>query len=221
MNTILAGPHREETTSGLLLCFSAARQSVADCFRWKPPNMGYSGCGRARFGTSTRTAQAEGGKRMPSDVRRRDFMALLGGALTSPPISAHAQQARTQTVGVLMGLANDAEARARIKAFEQGLEQEGWSAGQNLRIEYRFAEGDSRRAQAFAKELVELSPGCILAHSTPIVATLVRATRTIPIVFVAVSDPIGSGSLRAWRVQARTSQDSPSSTQPSPENMYR
>jgi len=130
---------------------------------------------------------------MPSDVRRRDFMALLGGALTSPPISAHAQQARTQTVGVLMGLANDAEARARIKAFEQGLEQEGWSAGKNLRIESRFAEGDSRRAQAFAKELVELSPGCILAHSTPIVATLVRATRTIPIVFVAVSDPIGSG----------------------------
>jgi putative tryptophan/tyrosine transport system substrate-binding protein len=135
----------------------------------------------------------QGGKRMPSDVRRRDFMALLGGALTSPPISAHAQQARTQTVGVLMGLANDAEARARIKAFEQGLEQEGWSAGQNLRIESRFAEGDSRRAQALAKELVELSPGCILAHSTPIVATLARATRTIPIVFVAVSDPIGSG----------------------------
>jgi putative ABC transport system substrate-binding protein len=130
---------------------------------------------------------------MPSDVRRRDFIALLSGALASRPISAHAQQAHTHTVGVLMGLANDAEARARIEAFEKGLEQAGWSVPQNLRIEYRFAGDDSKRIQASAKELAELKPGCILAHSTPVVAALMRATRTIPIVFVAVSDPIGSG----------------------------
>ena len=94
---------------------------------------------------------------------------------------------------MLMGLANDAEAHGRSMAFEQGLEREGWSLGQDLRIEYRYAEGDTARMQAFAKELVELKPDCIVGHSTPVVAALKYATRTIPIVFVSVSDPIGSG----------------------------
>jgi putative ABC transport system substrate-binding protein len=98
-----------------------------------------------------------------------------------------------RTVGVLMGLANDAEVTARVKAFEQGLEREGWSVGQNLRIERRYAEGDSVRMQALAKELVELKPDCILGHSTPVATALMQATRTIPIVFVSVSDPVGSG----------------------------
>ena len=98
-----------------------------------------------------------------------------------------------RTVGVLMGLADDPEARGRSMAFEQGLEREGWSLGQNLRIEYRYAEGNSARMQAFAKELVELKPDCIVGHSTPVVKSLMQATRTIPIVFVSVSDPIGSG----------------------------
>jgi hypothetical protein len=91
------------------------------------------------------------------------------------------------------GLRKIAEAKARTKAFEKGLESEGWSLGQNLRIEYRYAEGNSARMQALAKELVELKPGCILGQSTPVTAALMQATRTIPIVFVAVSDPIGSG----------------------------
>ncbi len=127
-------------------------------------------------------------------MRRREFITWLGGALTSWPIPANAQPAaRVRTVGVLMGLADDAEARGRSMAFEQGLEREGWSLGQNLRIEYRYAEGDSMRMQALAKELVELRPDCILGHSTPVVTALMQATRTIPIVFVSVSDPIGSG----------------------------
>ena len=92
-----------------------------------------------------------------------------------------------------MGLADDAETRLRSKAFEQGLEREGWSVGQDLRIEYRYAEGDPARMQALAKELVELKPDCILGQSTPVTTALMRATRTIPVVFVAVSDPIGSG----------------------------
>jgi putative ABC transport system substrate-binding protein len=126
-------------------------------------------------------------------VKRRDFITLLGGALTSRPFSANAQPAaRMRTVGVLMGLADDAEARSRSMAFEQGLERGGWSLGQNLRIEYRYAEGDPARMQAFARELVELKPDCIVGHSTPVVTAL-HATRTIPIVFVSVSDPIGSG----------------------------
>src|ERR1700748_1861314 len=71
--------------------------------------------------------------------------------------------------------------------------KEGWSVGQNLRIEYRYAEGDSARMAALAKELMELKPDCVLGQSTPVAVALMRATRTIPIVFVAVSDPIGSG----------------------------
>src|SRR6266516_3539661 len=127
-------------------------------------------------------------------MRRREFITWLGGALTSWPIPANAQPAaRVRTVGVLMGLADDAEARGRSMAFEQGLEREGWSLGQNLRIEYRYAEGDSVRMQALAKELVELKPDCIVGHSTLVVTALMHATRTIPIVFVSVSYPIGSG----------------------------
>ena len=98
-----------------------------------------------------------------------------------------------RTVGVLIGLANDAGAKTRTEAFQQSLEREGWSVGQNLRIEYRYAEGDSVRMQALAKELVELKPDCILGHSTPGVTALMQTTRTIPIVFVSVADPVGSG----------------------------
>ena len=97
-------------------------------------------------------------------MRRREFIALLGGALAVQAIPANAQEPiRVRTVGVLMGLANDVETKARVQAFEQGLEREGWSVGQNLRIEYRYAEGDSVRMQALAKELVELNPTAFLA----------------------------------------------------------
>src|SRR6266513_1038581 len=127
-------------------------------------------------------------------MRRRDFITLLGGTLAAQAMPANAQEpVRVRTVGAVMGFANDAEAKARVQAFEQGLEREGWSVGQNLRIEYRYAEGDSVRMQALAKELVELKPDCILGHSTPVVTALMQATRTIPIVFVSVADPIGSG----------------------------
>jgi ABC-type uncharacterized transport system substrate-binding protein len=127
-------------------------------------------------------------------MKRREFITFLGGALISRPILANAQPAaRMRTVGVLMGLADDAEAQGRLVAFEQGLEREGWSLGQDLRIEYRYAEGDAARMQAFAKELVEIKPDCIVGHSTPVVTALMHATRTIPIVFVSVADPIGSG----------------------------
>ena len=126
-------------------------------------------------------------------MKRREFIRWLGGALTTEAMPANAQELRVRTVGVLIGFANDAAAKARVKAFEQGLEREGWSVGQNLRIEYRYAEGDSVRMQALAKELVELKPDCILGHSTPVVMALMQATRTIPIVFVSVADPVGSG----------------------------
>ncbi|MGZ9187619.1 MAG: ABC transporter substrate-binding protein [Candidatus Binatia bacterium] len=126
-------------------------------------------------------------------LERRAFMAFLGCAVVSRPIPALAQQAtRPRTVGVLIGLSNDAETQARAKAFEQGLEKEGWSIGKDLLIEYRFSGGDFTRMHAFANEFVELKPDCILGHSTPVVKALMQATQTIPIVFVSVTDPIGS-----------------------------
>src|SRR5262249_16326720 len=127
-------------------------------------------------------------------MNRRDFITLLGGTLAAQAIPANAQEpVRVSTVGVLIGFANDAAAKARVEAFEQGLEREGWFLGQNLRIEYRYAEGDSARMQALAKELVEVKRDCIVGQRTPVTEGVMRATRTIPIVFVAVTAPIGSG----------------------------
>src|SRR4029077_2771674 len=120
-------------------------------------------------------------------MRRRDFIILLGGALVDQAIPANAQEpVRVRTVGALMGFANDADAEARTGAFQRGLEREGWAVGDNLRIEYRYAEGDSARMQALAKELVELKPDCVLGQSTPVAVALMQATRAIPLVFVAV-----------------------------------
>lgn len=128
------------------------------------------------------------------DHGRRAFLTLFGGALASRPILANSQQTNgVRTIGVLMGLANDAETQRRSKAFEQGLKREGWIPGKNLRIEYRYSNGDIHSMQVYAHELAALRPACILGHSTPVVAALMQATKTIPIVFVSVTDPIGSG----------------------------
>lgn len=130
----------------------------------------------------------------PMLFERRAFMAFLGYAVASRSIPAASQSAtHPRIVGVLMGFAKDTETQTRAEAFEQGLKDEGWSIGQDLRIEYRFSGGDFDRMRAFAEEFVTLNPDCILGHSTPVVKALMQATRTIPIVFVAVIDPIGSG----------------------------
>lgn len=123
---------------------------------------------------------------------RRAFLALTAAALATSPTSA--QQTRDlRTVGVLMGLANDEETKARVEVIERGLAERGWIGGQNLRIEYRFAGGDAERMLSLAKELAALQPDVIIGHSTPVVAALHQVTRTIPIVFVVVGDPVGSG----------------------------
>jgi putative tryptophan/tyrosine transport system substrate-binding protein len=126
-------------------------------------------------------------------MERRAFVAFLGAALATRPTSTFAQQARLRTVGVLMGIANDEEAQARAKVIEQGLAKRGWIVGQNLSIEYRFAAGDIERMLSLSKELVALHPDVIIGHSTPVVAALQQVTRTIPIIFVVVADPVGSG----------------------------
>lgn len=130
----------------------------------------------------------------PIAMLRRTFIAFAGAALATRTVPARAQQAtRLRTVGVLMGLANDQEAQTRTKAIEQGLAKRGWIVGRNLRLEYRYAEGDPEKAAALSKELVALQPDAIIGHSTPVVTALHQATSTIPIVFVVVADPIGSG----------------------------
>ena len=126
-------------------------------------------------------------------MKRRQFITLLGGA-AAWPLAARAQQAeRVRRIGVLTAFAeDDPEIRARLAAFRQGLEKRGWSEARNVRIDYRFAPA-SAQAQVLAKELVALQPDVILAHSTSVTAALQRESRTIPIVFAAVADPIGSG----------------------------
>jgi putative tryptophan/tyrosine transport system substrate-binding protein len=134
------------------------------------------------------------GERRRFVLGRRAFVTALGGTLLLRPFPARtASDHGARTVGVMMGLANDQETQARSNAFEEGLRREGWTIGRDLHLEYRFANGDDALMLAFAKELVAQKCDCIVGHSTPVVAALMKATRTIPIVFVAVSDPIGSG----------------------------
>ena len=127
-------------------------------------------------------------------VGRRAFITLIGGATAAWPLKARAQQVdRLQQVGALMGPAeNDPEAQAEVAAFRQGLQKHGWT-GRNIRIAYRWAAGDADRIRTFAKELVARQPDAIFAVSTPAVVALLDETRTIPIVFVRVADPVGSG----------------------------
>jgi putative ABC transport system substrate-binding protein len=126
-------------------------------------------------------------------MKRREFMALFGGAALAWPLSARAQRGElVRRIGFLLGLAeSDPEGQARITAFRRGLEARGWTEGRNIRIDYRFAGGDPDRVRSYAAELVALAPDLIVAHSAPVVAALKQATGTIPIVFVVVNDPVG------------------------------
>ena len=128
-------------------------------------------------------------------MRRREFITLIGSVATGWLLAARAQQPdRVRRVGVLMNLAvGDPEGEARIAAFVQALQRLGWSDGRNLRIDHRWAAGDAGRFKGYAEELLALAPDVILAAATPSVQALQRATRTVPIVFANVADPVGAG----------------------------
>jgi putative ABC transport system substrate-binding protein len=126
-------------------------------------------------------------------LRRREFIAGLGGAAVWP-LAARAQQGeRMRRIGVLMPYdENNPEPKGRLSAFAQALAGLGWTDGRNVRMDLRWAGGDINRIRALAQELVGLQPEIILAASTPATAALQRETRTIPIVFVNVGDPVAS-----------------------------
>src|SRR5262245_45446758 len=128
-------------------------------------------------------------------MRRREFITLLGGTAVAWPLPARAQQpVRMRRIGVLTNLAaGDPEGQVRMAAFRQGLSELGWFEGGNVRIDTRWGAGDVDRFRRYAAELVALGPDVILAVTSVVVAALQRETRSVPIVFVGVIDPIGAG----------------------------
>jgi putative tryptophan/tyrosine transport system substrate-binding protein len=128
-------------------------------------------------------------------MRRREFLGLVGATVVAWPLAARAQRpAQTRRIAVLMSIAEgDPEGRRRVAAFEEGLRSFGWSSGQNLRVEWRWAAGDPNRMQAYAAELVALKMEVIVANGPHVTEVLLKETQYIPIVFVQVADPVGSG----------------------------
>jgi putative ABC transport system substrate-binding protein len=128
-------------------------------------------------------------------MRRREFLGVLGGAATAWPVVARGQQAeRLRRIGLLTNLSeSDSEGRARDEAFIQGLHQLGWTEGANLQIDRRFTGGDTGLARQYAREFVALAPDVILTTGSAGLVPLLEVTRTIPIVFTVVPDPVGAG----------------------------
>ena len=129
-------------------------------------------------------------------MKRREFVTLLGGAVAAWPLAARAQQAATgpRRIGVLMNLSADApESQRRLAAFVQGLQESGWVDGRNAQIDVRWTAGDTAQLRKHAAELVALKPDAILAWASPAVTLLLQGSRTVPIVFAAVIDPVGAG----------------------------
>jgi len=130
-----------------------------------------------------------------ADMKRRDFITLLGGAAATWPLAARAQQPeRMRRVGLLVGLAeDDPETQSRVRAFRFGLRDLDWLEGRNIRIDYRFYASDPNQAKKDAAELVGLAPDVIVGNGTPAIVVLRQMTNTIPIVFAVVNDPVGQG----------------------------
>jgi putative ABC transport system substrate-binding protein len=126
-------------------------------------------------------------------MKRREFITLLGGAAAVWPLAARAQE-RLRKIGVLTTLGeSDPEVKSWFAGFQEGLQKSGWVQGRNIQIEYRWAGGDEQRLQTYAAELARMAPDVIFASPTPALAALHRETRSVPIVFVQVSDPVKLG----------------------------
>src|SRR5262244_1839743 len=128
-------------------------------------------------------------------MRRREFITLFGGAAAAWPLAGRAKQAeRMRRIGVLMGYPEgDPQAQANVTALLQGLQNLGWIEGRNVQIDYRWAGGDPDKAQTFARELIAIMPDVMVPSTNQVTRILQQETRTIPIVFAFVGDPVGSG----------------------------
>ena len=144
----------------------------------------------------TKSAQSQA---LGEAMRRRDFIKAIVGSATVWPLTARAQQTeRVRRIGVLMNIgADDAEAPVLVGAFSQGLAEAGWIIGRNARIDYRWYQGNAEAARAYAAELLALTPDIILTSGTPGTTAVKQLTRTVPIVFTRVGDPVGSGILNS------------------------
>src|SRR5262249_46314305 len=128
-----------------------------------------------------------------SEMRRRDFITLLGGAAAWPIAARGQQPERLRQSFRLVGAADRPEAQARAEALHQGLQVLGWTIGRNIQINYSFGSGDVERMRVYAKEAVALGPDLILAQTNPALEAVRDATRSLPIIFLQVSDPVGGG----------------------------
>jgi putative tryptophan/tyrosine transport system substrate-binding protein len=129
-----------------------------------------------------------------SDMRRREFISLLGGAGVWPLAAGAQQREKMRRIGVLLpATENDPEFQARMRAFQQGLLESGWSIGRNVQLDVRWSEPNAAKIRQQAAELVALAPDVIFATGGSVMAPLQQATRTLPIVFVQVPDPVAAG----------------------------
>jgi putative ABC transport system substrate-binding protein len=128
-------------------------------------------------------------------MKRREVISWLGGMAVAWPLAASAQQSRgPRRIGVLLGIGeDDPEAKPRVEALQQGLQDHGWIEGRNIHLDYRWTAGDLDRTNRLAKEIVNLKPDLIVVHSTPAVNALRQLTTTTPMVFALIADPLGSG----------------------------
>lgn len=133
-------------------------------------------------------------------MRRREFIAVVGGAATSWPFAAYAQQGeRMRRIGVLMGDAeNNRTAQLQAEALRKGLQELGWVDGRNARFDFRWIGGEAGRAAPLAKELIALQPDVMVSHGTPVSLAVLQETRDVPIVFVNVADPVNVGLVRSF-----------------------
>jgi len=131
-------------------------------------------------------------------MKRRQFITLVGGATATWPLLAHAQSERVRRVGLFMGVADDSEGQARLAILRKALHGLGWTEGRNIRFDIRWIPRDAAQARVVATELVDLKPDLIFVTSTPVTVAVRDATRTIPVVFMQVTEPVSAGLVQTW-----------------------